>query len=156
EGEMDNFPDVFNVRGKGDIFESEKYREQTRLLKEWMMSEIQRNVQEALFSSITSDEEADALFGDEQKYQQAYNEQMSVMYPAQIQKYMKTEYRHVLELWGQFELKDQFERFKLKKLRRKDFYHWLRVAQRFRHLYLSGKGLQVESLNPILTFCEKS
>lgn len=156
EGEMDNFPDVFNVRGKGDIFEAEKYREQTRLLKEWMMSEIQRNVQEALFSSITSDEEADALFGDEQKYQQAYNEQMSVMYPAQIQKYMKTEYRHVLELWGQFELKDQFERFKLKKLRRKDFYHWLRVAQRFRHLYLSGKGLQVESLNPILTFCEKS
>lgn len=156
EGEMDNFPDVFNVVGRGDIFESEKYREKTRLLKEWMMNEIQTNVQNALFESITSDEEADALFGDEQAYQEAYNQQMSVLYPPQIQKYMNTEYRHVMEMWGQFELKDQFERFKLKKLRRIDFYHWLRVAQRFRHAKLTGKGLKIETLNPIFTFCEKS
>lgn len=155
EGEMDSFPDVFNVKGVGDIFESEKNRVKTQLLKDWFMMSMQRAVDERLAQMQDSNPDAD-LFQDEEQYQQAFQEQMSIMYPPQIQKYMTTEYKHVLELWGQFEMKDQFERFRLKAKRREEFFHWLRVAQRFRHLYVSPRGLEVESLNPIYTFALKS
>ena len=155
EGEMDNFPDVFNVKGVGDIFESEKERVKTQLLKDWFMNYMNQSVEEKLMEMQEDDPDAE-LFQDEEQYQKAFQDQMQVMFPAKIQKYMNTEYKHVLEIWGQHELKDQFERFKLKVLRRKDFYHWLRVAQRFRHLYVGPKGLKVETLNPMFVFCRKS
>lgn len=155
EGEMDNFPDVFTVRGRGDIFESEKERVQSQMLKDWFVQSMNRAVQNRLLEMQGDDPDA-ALFEDEEKYQEAFQGELNVMYPAEIQKFMKTKYKHVLEMWGQYELKDQFERFRLRALRRRDFHHWLRVAQRFRHLYVTSKGLKVESLNPKYVFCKKS
>ncbi len=155
EGEMDNFPDVFNVKGKGDIFESEKNRVKTDLLRQWFLHSMNTAVDAKMMEMEDEDPDSE-LFQDEEQYAQAREQQFQIMYPPEIQKYMKTSYRHILEIWGQMELKDQFERFKLKNLRRKDFHHWLRIAQRFRHQYAGPKGLVVESLNPIFTFCKKS
>ena len=151
EGEMDGFPDVFTVKGWGDIFESEKMRVKTDLLKKWFVFYMNQAIEAKLEQS-----EDPSIFEDEEAYSQAYQQEKEVMFPPEIEKYMNTSYRHILELWGEYELKDQFERFKLKKLRRRDFYHWLRIAQRFRHLYVSSRGLEVESLNPLFTFCKKS
>lgn len=149
EGQMEAFPDVFTVVGKGDIFENEKIRVKTDMLQEWFMQVMNQSINAKLGY------EEDPMFDTEEEEQQ-YLEQVKALTPPEIEKYMKSDYKHILVTWGQHEMKSQFERFKLKNLRNKDFKHWLRAAQRFRHLYTGPKGLKVESLNPRYTFSAKS
>lgn len=154
EGQMDSFPDVFNVKGQGDLFESEKLRVKTKLLHEYFEFKMNQSINLALQEMQEEDPDWESISPEEQ---QAKQEQVvSKMTPPEIQKYMDVDYKHILELWGQKELKDQFERFKLKQCRRVEFAHYLTAAQRYRHLYTGPKGLKVESLNSVYAFGSKS
>lgn len=149
EGEMDAFPDVFNVVGKGEAFDNERLRVKTEMLQEWFMSIINSSINEKLGYESTPE------FENEEEAQ-AYQEQVQALTPPEIERYMSQSYRHVLEQWGQNELEDQFERFKIKAKRREEFHHYLVAGERFRHLYVSERGLEIESTNPIYTFSLKS
>lgn len=150
EGEMDSFPDVFTVKGYGDIFEDEKTRVKTQLLEQWFEQRINENVQNRLLELQQEDPDWE-LYNDEQ-LQAKQQEIVQEMTPPEIEQYMGTKYKHVLEIWGQKELEDQFHRFKIKFLRKKDFFHYLRIAERYRHFYVGPKGLMVESVNPLYVF----
>lgn len=156
EGEMDAFPDVFNVKGYGDIFDNERDRVKTQLLHDWLMQHINETIGVEVENRILQQEEANGeLFSDEDRssMKDSLTKEMS---PPEIERYMKTSYRHIVEEWGQNELEDQFERFKIKSLRRKEFHHYLVAGERYRHLYVDNKGLRVESLNPLYVFSSKS
>lgn len=146
EGEMDNFPDVFNVIGRGDMIESERNKVKTQMLREWFMQQLENNLQQ----TISMDDPDAAMYGTEESQQQE-----PAMSPREIQIYMSN-YRHMIEIWGQYELKDQFERFNIKALRREEFHHYLVSAERYRHIYKGPDGLKVKSENPLFVATHKS
>ena len=147
EGELTNYPDVFNIVGRGDMMESERMKVKTQMLREWFSYTMNKSIQDAITPS-----ESDAMFAEEEQQEV----EQAPMTPPEIEKYMSTSYKHLLELWAQYELKDQFERFRLKALRREEFHHYLVTGERFRHIFKDANGLKVESLNPVYTFVHKS
>ena len=144
--EFDNLPDVFSVIGRGDIFQNEKDKARLEMIKEWYTDLIETQIHERL---------AQEELVDEQQLQERYEYHKSVLNPEGIEKFMKS-YKHIVELWGEYEIKDQFERFSLKDVRKEEYHHLLCVAQRFRELYVDKKGLNVRALNPLYTFANKS
>ena len=74
----------------------------------------------------------------------------------EIEEYLRYDYRHIAELWAEYELQDQKQRFKLDQLRRSEFKDLLIHARRFRHLIMGYFGLEVETLNPVKVFYHKS
>lgn len=148
EGQLDSFPDVFHVVGKGDMIESERSKVKTQMLREWFQYQMQQNINAAL---PTQDDPDKDLYAEE-----IPEEEEAPLPPKEIERYLSSDYRHILEIWAQYELEDQFERFKLKALRREEFHHLLVSAERYRHIYKDADGLKVRSENPLFVATHKS
>lgn len=145
EGELDSFPDVFNVVGKGDMMDSERMKVKTQMLKEWFEWKMYNEIA----SKQTTEE--DEFFKNEEQ-----EEQEIPPTPPEIEKYMSSGYRHILEQWAQLELEDQFERFKIKSLRREQFHHYLVAGEHYRHIYKDRDELKARAENPLYVASHKS
>lgn len=155
-GELDTMPDEFDVIGRGDIFENEANQVRMQMLNEWFLMKIEESIRTALLDQGVDLDVPPETEEEQQQLEELIERQRSILSPPEIEKYMKTSYRNVVELWGQYEMKDQQDRFKLRHKRFIEFYHFLVVAERSRHLYYDGKELKVESLNPKHTFSHKN
>lgn len=154
-GELSDLPDLFMVEGKGERFQSDKLKLKSSLLQEWFYGEVESKIIEQLLKEgFNPDSEMDE---EMQKQLQERHEQLKQqLTPADIQKYITDDFRHLIEQWAQVELEDQRVRFNLKKAQRVEFTDYLTIAERYRHIYLDGFGLKIESLNPLFVFSHKS
>ncbi len=158
-GEIDTYPDVFQVVGKGEWIDNERERIKTDLLKDYLVNKIENEINQKLIKQGVNPFEEDFETEEEmQQYQQQLQEQkQAIMNPMEVQKYVSRTWRHNAEIWGSYELDDQKERFSLFDLRRNEFRDLLITGRRFRHIYLDSNGqLKVESWNPVYTFYHKS
>lgn len=155
-GEMDAMPDEFDVVGRGDIFDNEKELVRKQMLDAWFVNQAMQN---AMLSLEEDGFSLEGPFESEEEYQQVqqlYQEKLSIRTPPEIEKYMKTQYRNVVEVWGSYEMKDQFERFNIKHQRNIEFFHFLVAGERHKHIFYDGSSLKTESLNPRYTFFHKN
>lgn len=154
-GELSDLPDVFMVEGKGEKFESDKLKLKNNLLQEWFYSQVEAKIIENLLKEgfdLESEQDAEV----QKQLQERYEQLKQQLTPAEIQKYITDDFRHLIEQWAQIELEDQRVRFNLKKAQRIEFTDYLTIGERYRHIYRDGFGLKIESLNPLFVFSHKS
>jgi len=154
--EFADLPDSFHVVGYGEELQSEKMQVQTDMLKEWMNETLNER-----FSNFLKEQGIDENkeFETDEEKQQFLEEIQSIKTsktPEEIGQYMKSDYRHIAELWAEYELMDQKQKFKLDQIRRQEFRDLLIHARRFRHLRVGYNGLEVTTLNPVHVFYYKS
>lgn len=155
---LSEFPDVFRVE---EIYEEDENNEfvrtQTELMHQSVKSSIMNEIRGRLVAQgldpdkqdFESEEEAMQYFKELQEIQQA-------MTPAQIEKYMKTEWQGQGEIWGSHQLEVDKQKFKLGELERLEFRDMLVTDRCFRHYYLTADGYNQESWNPVNTFFHNS
>jgi hypothetical protein len=151
---LNEFPDVFRVQEFFEEDETNEYvRTQTRLMHDSIKAIIYAEIQNVLLSQGIDPNKQDFASEEEaMQYFEEVNQLKQALEPAQIQKYMLTEWQSQGEIWGTHELEVSKERFNLPELERKEFRDMLLVDRCYRHYYLTGDGYMQETWNPINTF----
>lgn len=149
-------PDTMSVVGTGEEIENDRYKVQKDYLVKWINEQLDLHFSTFLQSSGIN---PDQKFESEEE-QQKFNEQIEAMRqertPEEIGSIMKYQFKHFAEQWAENELQDQKERFKLAKLRRREFFDYLVVGRRARHLRVTNKGFTVEPVNYVNLFYHKA
>lgn len=152
------FPDVFRVQEKFEEDETNEYiRTQTNLLHQSIKATINNEIKGQLISqgfdpdrsNFESEEEAMQYFKEMQEASQA-------MTPAQIEKYMKTEWQSQGEIWGMHQMEIDKERFRRPEMERVEFKDMLITDRCFRHFYMTPTGSMEETWNPMHVFMSES
>lgn len=152
------FPDIFRVEEFYEEDETNEFvRTQTDLLHKSVKATIYNEIRTRLLSEgvdvdkrdFESEEEAMAYYEEMQALQDAKT-------PAQINKYMKTDWQGQGEIWGSHQMAIDRQRFKLEELEREEFRDMLITDRCFRHFRLTADGYNQETWNPINTFFHNS
>lgn len=154
--EFDLLPDTFHVVANGEKYQSDVNKQKTELVQEYVLGLIEAKFKEFLDEKGI---QLDQKFETEEEQQQFFSEieqLKKTKTPKEIGEYLKYDYRHIAEIWAEYELLDQKDRFNLRKLRREEFRDYLVMGRRFRHIKVTPMGLKVNSLNPINVFYHKS
>lgn len=151
-------PDVFRVQ---EMFEeddtNEFVRAQSDLMHQSVKADINNEIRAALIASGFDPDKQDFASQEEaQQYQQEMQQMAQAKTPAQIDKFMKTDWKSQAEIWGAHQLTVDRERYKLDELERTEFKDMLITDRCFRHFYLTGDGFEQETWNPINTFFHAS
>lgn len=157
-GELSELPDLFDVEGKGDMFESDRMKVKNKMFEEWFTNEVKDRVLGELIQKGIDPNNPNSVQDEEQMQQlQELQSQITKSYsPPEIEQFLKKGFRHKLESWASTELQDQMVRFNVKKAQRTEFSDYLCIAERYRHIYTDAFGLRVESKNPLNVFSHKS
>lgn len=154
--EFNKLPDIFNITGHGEEVENDNLRIKKDLINNWVNEELK--IQFDTFLELEGVDVNQKFESEEEK--QKFLEQLELMRkertPEQIGSLLKNDYRHFAELWAEFELEDQKDRFNITKLRRREFKDFLAVGKRFRYIGASERGLSIESKNWKNIFFHKS
>lgn len=154
--EFADLPDSFHVVGYGEELQSEKMQVQTDMLREWLNDTLNERFSRFLQEQGIDENQEFETDEEKQQFLQQIEEMKAAKTPKEIGQYMKSDYRHIAELWAEYELIDQKQKFKLDQVRRQEFKDLLIHARRFRHLRVGYNGLEVSTLNPIHVFYYKS
>lgn len=156
-GEYQKRPDNFKVKGFDDNTTNNYIREKTKMLLEYVTNDIMQEINLRL-SEQGLDPEREEFESTEE--QQAYQEQLEqarqALTPPEIEKYMKYKWQDVAEMWGQYQLELDRQRYNLSEKERQEFEDMLIADRCFRHFYLTGNGYNQETWNPVNTFFHKS
>lgn len=145
--EFDQRPDTLSVEGFGEPLENDRYKVQKDGIQKWAFEQLNLYFGEYLTrEGIDPNQEFNSQEELEQ-FQQFIESKREERNPEELGQYMKYDYRHYFVEWAMYELEDQIERFKLKNLRRREFYNYLVVGRRFRFLNITPDGLSIEPLN---------
>jgi hypothetical protein len=154
--EFCELPDSFHVIGTGEKMQSEKMQHQTDLVQDWVSTTIEQRFTRFLEEQGIDENQEFETEEEKQQFLLQVEELRKTKTPQEVAQYMKSDYRHLAELWAEYELQDQKHRYKLDKLRREEFKDLLVHAKRFRHLKIGYFGLEIESWNPVKVFYYKS
>lgn len=156
-GELEAHPDTFIAKGIGDSIAADREREKARLLKEWVDEQINQRINAQLMQ-MGMDPQRDDFQSEEeqQQYTQQVEEQRKALTPAEIQKYINTQWQHVAEKWANIQLQVDKHEHNRPRLQQREFRDMLVSDRAFRHFYLTATGYGEETWNPIETFYHKS
>lgn len=156
-GEYQKRPDNFRVKGYDENTTNNYIREKTRLLLEYVMQDINNEVNLRLSQMGLDPNKTDFSSPQEQQqYQQQVDEQRKALTPPEIEKYMKYTWQDTAEIWGQYQLELDRQRYALAERERVEFEDMLVADRCFRHFYLTSNGYNQETWNPVNTFFHKS
>lgn len=155
---LSEFPDVFRVEEMYEEDETNEFvRTQTELLRQSVKADIMKEIQSRLVAQGIDLNKQDFESEDEaMQYYQEIQQMQQAMTPAQIDKYMKTDWQGQGEIWGTHQLEVDKQRFKLSELERVEFRDMLITDRCFRHFYLTADGYNQETWNPVNTFFHNS
>lgn len=152
-GELQGHPDTHKAKAVGEEVDNARVREKSRLLKEFVDQQIEKEIQAALVNQGFELDKTD--FGSEQEATD-YNSQLQkarqALTPAEIQSYMTTNWQHVAEKWANITLDASRKRFELPKKELIEFEDMLASDTCFRHFFLNGNGFSQETWNPLHVF----
>jgi len=156
-GEYQKRPDNFRVKGYDENTTNSYVREKTRLLLEHVMQEVNNEVNLRLAQmGLNPNKDQFNSPQEQQQYQQQVEQQRQALTPPEIEKYMKYSWQDTAEIWGQYQLELDRQRFYLPELERREFEDMLTADRAFRHFYLTSNGYNQETWNPVNTFFHKS
>lgn len=156
-GEYQKRPDNFRVKGYDEQTTNNYIREKTRLLLEYVMQDINNEVNLRLTEMGYDPNKTNFSSPQEQQqYQQQLDQQRQALTPPEVEKYMKYNWQDTAEIWGQYQLELDRQRFYLPELERIEFEDMLIADRCFRHYYLTSNGYNQETWNPVNTFFHKS
>lgn len=156
-GEYQKRPDNFRVKGYDENTTNNYVREKTRLLLEYVMQDINNEVNLRLTQMGYDPNKTDfASPQEQQQYQQQLEQQRQALTPPEVEQYMKYTWQDTAEIWGQYQLELDKQRFNLHELERVEFEDMLVADRCFRHYYLTSNGYNQETWNPVNTFFHKS
>jgi hypothetical protein len=156
-GEYQKRPDNFRVKGHDENTTNNYVREKTRLLLEYVTQDIDKEINLRLAEMGYDTNKQD--FGSQeeaQAYQQEVEQQKQALTPPEIEKYMKYKWQDTAEIWGQYQLELDKQRFNLPEKERKEFEDMLIADRCFRHFFLTSNGYNQETWNPVNVFFHKS
>jgi hypothetical protein len=156
-GEYQKRPDNFRVKGYDENTTNNYIREKTRLLLQYVMQDINNEVNLRLSEMGLNPNKSDFKSQQEQQqYQQQVDQQRQALTPPEVEKYMKYTWQDTAEIWGQYQLEVDKQRFLLMEKERVEFEDMLIADRCFRHFYLTSNGYNQETWNPVNTFFHKS
>lgn len=156
-GEYQKRPDNFRVKGYDENTTNNYVREKTRLLLEYVMQDINNEVNLRLTQMGYDPNKSDFSSPQEkQQYEQQVDQQRQALTPPEVEKYMKYTWQDTAEIWGQYQLELDKQRFALAEKERVEFEDMLVADRCFRHFYLTSNGYNQETWNPVNTFFHKS
>jgi len=156
-GEYQKRPDNFRVKGYDENTTNNYIREKSRMLLEYVTQQIDEEINMQLAQQGFDPNKQDFQSPEEQQaYQQQIDQARKSLTPPEIEKYMKYKWQDVAEIWGQYQLERDRQRFNLPEKERKEFEDMLISDRCFRHFYLTGNSYNQETWNPINTFFHKS
>jgi hypothetical protein len=156
-GEYQKRPDNFRVKGYDEQTTNNYVREKTRLLLQYVMQDINNEVNLRLTEMGYDPNKTDFKSPQEQQqYQQQLDQQRQALTPPEVEKYMKYTWQDTAEIWGQYQLELDRQRFFLAEKERIEFEDMLISDRCFRHFFLTSNGYNQETWNPVNTFFHKS
>ncbi len=156
-GEYQKRPDNFRVKGFDEQTTNNYVREKTRLLLEYVMQDINNEVNLRLTEMGYDPNKTDfSSPQQQQQYQQQLDQQRQALTPPEVEKYMKYNWQDTAEIWGQYQLELDKQRFFLAEKERIEFEDMLISDRCFRHFYLTSNGYNQETWNPVNVFFHKS
>lgn len=152
------FPDIFRVEEFYEEDENNEFvRTQTELMHNSIKAQIYNELKARLAAQGVDMEKTDFESEEEaMAYQQEMQQLQQAMTPAQIEKYMKTDWQGQGEIWGSHQLVVDKQKFKLPELERVEFRDMLITDRCFRHFYTTADGYNQETWNPVNTFFQIS
>jgi hypothetical protein len=155
-GEFQKRPDLFRIKAWDENNKNEYLTKKTELIKNFISSIIEKQVNDKLIEQgidtnqqFQSQEEAD-------KYEEFKNTIRTALTPPEIEEYMTTEFRTAAEIWAECVLDMDKERFSLDEKEKVEFEDMIISDRCFRHFYITGKGYEQETWNPVNVFYHKS
>lgn len=156
-GEYQKRPDVFRVKAFGEAAMNNFLRTKTELIIQYVMEELNAVITEKLMKEGLDPNRQDFASEEEaQAYQQQIAQAKQAMTPPEIEKYMNTSWMDAAEIWAEYCLEADKQRFKLAEKEKIEFEDMLISDRCFRHFYLTLNGYNQETWNPINTFYHKS
>jgi hypothetical protein len=156
QNEINTLPDSFHVVGKGEAIQSEEMEIATQALQDIVFKEFDARLNERLAKEgldVTQEFESE----EEQKaFEEQIGQRKQQLTPEDVLEYRDKTYRHIAEIWGEYELADQKEKYNLKKKRREEFGDILAQGKRFREIIVTPNGLHIDRVEPINVFYHKS
>lgn len=145
--EFTQMPDTMHVVAKGDVVDNDRFVLQKELLMNWINESMDLQFNKILQASNIDPDQKFNSEEEQQQFDQKLAELRQEKTPEEIGRYMKYDFRHFAEEWAEYELEEQKERFKLHKLRRREFLNYLTVGRRFREIVTTATGFTVQPLN---------
>lgn len=156
-GEYQKRPDNFKVRGTDELTHNQFTRDKSRMLLEYVISEINASIDLRLTEEGYELDKQDFESEEEaQAYQQELGQRRQALTPPEIEQYMTHSWSTVAEKWGQAQLKQDKQKYNLPEKERKEFEDMLTADRCFRHFYLTGDDYNQETWNPVNTFFHHS
>lgn len=156
-GEYQKRPDVFRVKGFDEQTTNNFIRRKTDLMIEWYMNELNGYITEKLQSEGLDPNRQDFNSPEEaQQYQELIQERTRVLTPPEIEQYMSTTWMDEAEIWAQYQMEKDKQKYKLDEKEKVEFEDMLIADRCFRHFYITPYGYNQETWNPINTFFHKS
>lgn len=153
---INTLPDSFHVIGKGEAIQSEEMEMASQALQEIVFKEFDALLNEKLAKEGLDVNQEFESEEEQQAFQEQIAQKKQQLTPEDVLEYRDKTYRHIAEIWGEYELQDQKERFNLKKQRREEFGDVLAQGKRFREIIVTPNGLSVGRVEPINVFYHKS
>ncbi len=156
-GEYQKRPDNFKVKGYDDGTTNAFLRKKTELLLDYVIQEIQKEIEPKLIAEGWDPNKQDFTSEEEQQqYMQQMDQRKQALTPPEIETYMSQNFQTIAELWGQHRLEMNKNRYNLNEKEKKEFEDMLIADRCFRHFFLKGTDYDQETWNPVTVFFHKS
>lgn len=154
-GEYQKRPDVFKIRDFSERGTNDFKRKKNELLTQYISSKLMQEINLKLAERGIDPNMQFETEEEQEAYQQMIDKTVKMMTPSEIEIYMKTEYLTAAEIWGQHQLEYDKERFKMKEKEKIEFEDMLIADRAFRHFFMTNKGHDQETWNPVNVFLDK-
>lgn len=156
-GEYIKRPDIHKVIAEDHDSSNEVLRTKTDLMHLYMQEEVQSEITRKMKSQGIDPDRSDFKTEEEaQQYKEEIQKKYQELTPANIEKYMRYDFRTQAESWGQAVLSNDIRRFNMKEMDEIEFYDMCVVDRCFTHFYLTPDGYTAEVWNTLNTFYQYS
>ena len=158
--EFTQLPDNFVIKSDSEVIDSEIEELKKHKIIEFLNDKLEERFERLKMLAGLEEPQVDPNDPNSQQvieqYQQLVQKLEEDNTPEELQKIFKYSFKHFAIEWAEHELEDQKLKFNLQKLRRKEYYYYITVGRRFREITINYRGLNVNTLNYVNVFFQKS
>jgi hypothetical protein len=156
-GELLQSGDKFHVTNTDEIGTNEYQRTRTEMFQEYINQEFNKELQLKLSQRGLNPEGKEFASEEEQQaFMQKVQQTKDALTPPEIQKYMDTQWKPQIVMWGEYTLEADSKRFFMDALDRDQFKDFLITGRCFRHFQVGYDFYRPERWSPLNTFFSKS
>ena len=155
-GEAQKRPDNFTVRAMDENSTNEYERTKTAMLWDHVSGNIRAELDQILMDRGVLPMQEGLSEEEQGQYMEQVDQMRQQMTPPQIEEFMGTKFNLAAEIWGEYQLQHDRERYRFDELDKIEFEDTIIGAKCFRHMYIRGGKLYHENWNPVQVFHHQS